>query len=351
MSLISFPMPQRCRRSRARRRPSNGWDGPRRSRTPFDSSRRTTRVGSQVRRSSPTAACRSEVPCSRHPATGRPGRALILRMLREIPPRSVLLCRSPRNASPSRNYQPCSILSPPKPSHPRLPGRISVPVSRRLRPDGRAPGATSRSTRPPPSPLPPYLSSPPPPRARGGCAGGGGRGAGAGRPRPGGEEPIDSPGAIAIVGMGIVTPGASTPDEFWNVLRDGPELMSSDNPERIRPEYFSSDDWAEEDKTYQIASGYADAYTPHPRLQEEIGDDRRATDFATQWLRHAVLSGIEGHDLGERVGCAIGYTADGNQHLEESIVVESFQSDLMDILRASAGSLSGSQRAEVRSAL
>ncbi|MBF9337043.1 SDR family oxidoreductase [Microbacterium lacticum] len=165
------------------------------------------------------------------------------------------------------------------------------------------------------------------------------------------DKSVDSPDAIAIVGMGVVTPGASTPDEFWNVLRDGPELLSSNNPARIRPEYFSSDDRAEEDKTYQIASGYADRYTPHPRLQEELGDDRRATDFATQWLRHAVLSAIDGRDLGERVGCAIGYTADGNQHLEESIVVESFVSDVTDILRENGGSLSASQGTELRASL
>ncbi|CAH0198241.1 Phthioceranic/hydroxyphthioceranic acid synthase [Microbacterium oxydans] len=162
----------------------------------------------------------------------------------------------------------------------------------------------------------------------------------------------ESSDAIVIVGMGIVTPGASTPEEFWKVLRDGPELLADRNPDRIKAEFFASPNRDDEDKTYQIASGYADSYTPHASLKTELGGDSRRMDFATQWLRHAAMTAVDGVRLGERVGCAIGYTADGNQHLEEAMVVEGFLADLEAVAKESNGvGLTVVERDEARSTL
>lgn len=143
--------------------------------------------------------------------------------------------------------------------------------------------------------------------------------------------PTPSPGyddAIAIVGMGLVVPGASDPGAFWEVLRDGPELLASENPARIRSEFFFSPDGEAIDKTYQIASGYVDDYTPNAETASELGANPRASDYPTQWFRHALRDALLGVRPAERVGCAIGYTADGNQHLEEALVVESMLEDI-----------------------
>ncbi|MGO2748911.1 MAG: SDR family oxidoreductase [Pseudoclavibacter sp.] len=134
--------------------------------------------------------------------------------------------------------------------------------------------------------------------------------------------------AIVVVGSGIVVPGASSAGEFWDVLRQGPELLRDANPDRIRSELFASPDADAMDKTYQIASGYADQYTPDAATAAELGPDRRATDYPTQWFRHAVRDALRDVTASGRVGCAIGYTADGNQHLEEALVVESMLADI-----------------------
>ncbi|RMI36877.1 SDR family oxidoreductase [Streptomyces triticirhizae] len=135
---------------------------------------------------------------------------------------------------------------------------------------------------------------------------------------------------IAVVGMGLVVPGANNPDEFWRLLADGPELLDGDRPDRFRSEAFYSDDTDAEDKTYQVRSGYVDDYVPHPRLAAELGEDRRTTDYTTQWFRHAVYEALDGVRLpaGDRLSCVIGYTADGNQHLEEVLVTDSLLEDL-----------------------
>nr|MDT0657085.1 SDR family oxidoreductase [Micromonospora sp. DSM 115978] len=157
--------------------------------------------------------------------------------------------------------------------------------------------------------------------------------------------------AIAIVGMGLVVPGASSPDEFWEVLRTGPQLLRDDNPERIRAPLFYSSDRTAQDKTYQIASGYADGFTPNPALRDELGADRRTTDYPTQWFRHALAGALQGVTPAGRVGCAIGYTADGNQHLEEALVVEAFLGDLRAAADGGAGLPAGWQEIARRALL
>lgn len=146
-------------------------------------------------------------------------------------------------------------------------------------------------------------------------------------PEGNGEE-----NTIVVVGMGLVVPGASSPEEFWTVLEEGPDLLTQDRSDRIHAHHFYAADPSAEDKTYQIASGYSDEYTPGPELSAELGADRRATDYTTQWFRHALRDALKGVQVTGRVSCTVGYTADGNQHLEEALVVESFIEDLGDAM-------------------
>lgn len=152
------------------------------------------------------------------------------------------------------------------------------------------------------------------------------------RDRPVEHDPIEQD-AVAIVGMGIVVPGASDPEAFWEVLRDGPDLVRPDRPDRFRSEFFFSPDTTAEDKTYQVASGYVDDYQPGAELTAELGPDRRTTDYPTQWFRHAVRDAVRGVDVTGNVACVAGYTADGNQHLEESMVVRGVLDDLVEQAR------------------
>ncbi|SOD64502.1 Ketoacyl-synthetase C-terminal extension [Streptomyces zhaozhouensis] len=144
------------------------------------------------------------------------------------------------------------------------------------------------------------------------------------------DVPAAERATIAVVGMGLVVPGANNPEEFWRLLAEGPDLLDGDRPDRFRSEAFYSADTAAEDKTYQVRSGYVDDYVPHPALAAELGADRRDTDYTTQWFRHAVHEALDGVRLpaGDRLSCVIGYTADGNQHLEEALVTDSLLEDL-----------------------
>lgn len=147
--------------------------------------------------------------------------------------------------------------------------------------------------------------------------------------QPAGAEPDDA--VIAVVGMGLVVPGANNVEEFWRLLDEGPELLTAGHPDRLLVELFQDDDQAAEDKTYQTRSGWMHSFVPHAWLAEELGDDHRRTEYTTQWLRHALADALHGVTLpdGCRTSCVVGYTPDGNQHLEEASVLESVLADLV----------------------
>ncbi|MEV6342956.1 SDR family oxidoreductase [Actinoplanes sp. NPDC051851] len=135
---------------------------------------------------------------------------------------------------------------------------------------------------------------------------------------------------IAVVGTGLVLPGVNDPRQLWETSLESADLLKGNRPERFRVEHFYSPDRDDEDKTYQTRSGYCDDYRPNPALAAELGEDRARTEYTTQWFRHALHEAIGGvrNLAGARTACVIGYTADGNQHLEEAMVVEGLLEDL-----------------------
>jgi NAD(P)-dependent dehydrogenase (short-subunit alcohol dehydrogenase family)/3-oxoacyl-(acyl-carrier-protein) synthase len=138
---------------------------------------------------------------------------------------------------------------------------------------------------------------------------------------------------ICVVGMGLVLPGANNVQEFWRLLNDGPELLTVGHPDRLSVDVFQDDDPAAEDKTYQTRSGWMHSFVPHDWLAAELGDDPRRTDYTTQWFRHALSDALRGVTLPEahRTSCVMGYTPDGNQHLEEASVIEDILDDLAHV--------------------
>ncbi|MFB6888374.1 cytochrome P450 [Kitasatospora sp. NPDC056327] len=130
---------------------------------------------------------------------------------------------------------------------------------------------------------------------------------------------------IAIVGMGIVVPGANDPDEYWHELMHGAERFVEIPADRWDNDKFHSADKRDEDKTYSKRSAFITDFVPHPQLARELaeaGIDPDAVESTTLWLRHSLLQAMEGvkHGPEDRCSFLVGYTADGSQHLEEATV-------------------------------
>ncbi|MGH2944605.1 MAG: SDR family oxidoreductase, partial [Solirubrobacteraceae bacterium] len=143
-------------------------------------------------------------------------------------------------------------------------------------------------------------------------------------PEPGDDDPI------AIVGMGMVVPGANTPDEYWRLLMEGGELFVDVPEDRWDGGAFFSADATAPDKTYQSRSGFITGFVPDPELAAEMDAEGGDDEFTTVWLRHALLQAMRGVHRrdGDRFSFAVGYTADGNQHLEEALVLSGATSRL-----------------------
>ncbi|MEU6201625.1 SDR family oxidoreductase [Streptomyces sp. NPDC047061] len=128
---------------------------------------------------------------------------------------------------------------------------------------------------------------------------------------------------IAVVGMGLAVPGASSPQEFWELLGDGAELFVEPPADRWAADDFHDPDPRAPDKGSQRRSGYLTGFTPHPLLS--AGTDVRdpSLDLPMLWLRHSLYQALEpvARSSGDRFSLSVGCTADGSQHLEEALVL------------------------------
>ncbi|MFJ7073647.1 SDR family oxidoreductase [Streptomyces sp. NPDC098781] len=136
------------------------------------------------------------------------------------------------------------------------------------------------------------------------------------------ETPADEDDPIAVVGMGLAVPGASSPEEFWRLLLEGGELFVEAPADRWDIARFHDEDRAAPDKTYQRRSGFITSFEPHERLREE-GPATAGLDHTTLWLRHSLHQALEGvhRRPADRFSFCVGYTPDGSQHLEEAFVL------------------------------
>ncbi|WP_410625155.1 SDR family oxidoreductase [Amycolatopsis sp. cmx-8-4] len=157
--------------------------------------------------------------------------------------------------------------------------------------------------------------------------------------KPAGGEPVaESTDAIAVVGMGVVAPGANDPDELWRTLNGERHVFTE--PVLYDIDAFHSADPSAEDKTYTRHSGFITGFTPHPRLAAELREGTVPSRESTVlWLRHSLYTALDGVSTkdGDRFLAAFGYTADGSQELEERLVLSGFQRRLesdADALRA-----------------
>ncbi|MFF6787647.1 SDR family oxidoreductase [Streptomyces filamentosus] len=165
------------------------------------------------------------------------------------------------------------------------------------------------------------------------------RGGGSGRPeRSGGprrvaEAPAPAspvpPSAgdrtVAVVGMGLVAPGADGPDALWRRLVEGvPQFGEA--PERFAPEHFWSPD-ASSERTYSRVAGYVRQAPAGDWTGGENGDGDGGGDgdFLTAWTHTALVQcGVREltSAAGTRTACFAGAWSEGSQHVEESLLVE-----------------------------
>jgi NAD(P)-dependent dehydrogenase (short-subunit alcohol dehydrogenase family)/3-oxoacyl-(acyl-carrier-protein) synthase len=133
--------------------------------------------------------------------------------------------------------------------------------------------------------------------------------------------PDDDP--VVVVGMGLAVPGANSPAEYWQQMVDGAERFVDPPQDRWNASGFVSPDKAAEDKSYQPRAGFIEDFVPDPDLAEEIAEGRVGDEYTTMWLRHSLHQALRGVTRREadRVVFAVGYTADGSQHLEEAGVL------------------------------
>jgi 3-oxoacyl-(acyl-carrier-protein) synthase/NAD(P)-dependent dehydrogenase (short-subunit alcohol dehydrogenase family) len=115
--------------------------------------------------------------------------------------------------------------------------------------------------------------------------------------------------------MGLAVAGASSPDEFWRVLLEGPNLFVPVPVERWESGSFHSPDRAAEDKAYQDTCVFI--------TDLAAAGTGPADEYTTAWLRHSLRQALAGVRMrpDDRCSFLVGYTPDGSQHLEEAAVL------------------------------
>ncbi|GAB2809301.1 beta-ketoacyl synthase N-terminal-like domain-containing protein [Streptomyces daliensis] len=132
--------------------------------------------------------------------------------------------------------------------------------------------------------------------------------------------------AIAVVGMGVALPGASSPEEMWHLLNE-PVVTFTEPGGRYRNESFWNGDPSAEDSTYVRTSGFIGerAFRPHPRVAEELRSGRlRPGQHSLIWLRHCLAQATSEVRLRDDDRCAfyLGSAGAGSQQDEETALVE-----------------------------
>jgi len=117
---------------------------------------------------------------------------------------------------------------------------------------------------------------------------------------------------VAIVGIGLIAPGANSPDQFWDVLMSGPSLFEPVPPERWPNDNFYSADARAEDKSSCPNGAFV--------RDGAVDTDGPPQDRSVRWLRRSLSQALQGVCRREIDRCSfvLGYSADSNQGLEQS---------------------------------
>jgi NAD(P)-dependent dehydrogenase (short-subunit alcohol dehydrogenase family)/3-oxoacyl-(acyl-carrier-protein) synthase len=102
------------------------------------------------------------------------------------------------------------------------------------------------------------------------------------------------PDCIAVVGLGVVLPGASDREELWERLRDG--VFQASEPAGFPLEHFWSPDPRAPDRFHVREAAYLKDFTPVPgAVTEPDGDPAHpGIPRTARWLRHCAVQALEG---------------------------------------------------------
>jgi NAD(P)-dependent dehydrogenase (short-subunit alcohol dehydrogenase family)/3-oxoacyl-(acyl-carrier-protein) synthase len=144
------------------------------------------------------------------------------------------------------------------------------------------------------------------------------------------------PDDIVVVGMGLAIPGANDPEQYWDLLMDGPHRFVQVPADRWDYRSFFSEGRSAEDKTYQSVSAFITGFRPEEGSQREGAPDEQ--EHTTRWLRHSLVQALRGVKVrgDERWSVTVGYTPDGSHHLEEASVLAGTLHHLEGALESSA---------------
>lgn len=112
-------------------------------------------------------------------------------------------------------------------------------------------------------------------------------------PKPERVPPAD-PEAIAVVGLGLVLPGANSTEEFWDRLREGTPIRSE--PSAFDLTHFWAPTRADTDAFYVREAGYVQTFVPDPAsITEPDGNvDHPGWPRTNRWLRHCAVRALAG---------------------------------------------------------
>ena len=139
-------------------------------------------------------------------------------------------------------------------------------------------------------------------------------------------SPMTSPSRarlVAVVGMGVAVPEASSPAEVWRLLHGDRDVFSEPGNRFPLADFWSAQPQAQ-DRTYARRAGYLHELRPHPALhEEEQAGDGPPRDQAVRWLRHSLLQAREDVRLtaAHRCGAYIGAWPGGSQSLVQTMLV------------------------------
>ncbi|MFI1585861.1 SDR family oxidoreductase [Embleya sp. NPDC020630] len=102
------------------------------------------------------------------------------------------------------------------------------------------------------------------------------------------------PEAIAVVGLGLVLPGANSTDEFWDRLREGTLIRSE--PSAFDLKHFWAPTRKDTDAFYVREAGYVQNFVPDPAsIAEPHGNvDHPGWPRTNRWLRHCAVRALAG---------------------------------------------------------
>lgn len=141
---------------------------------------------------------------------------------------------------------------------------------------------------------------------------------------------------VAVVGMGVVLPGISSPDDLWRVLCGDRNILTEPSADRMDLRHFWSADPDGADKSRHRYGGFIEQFVPHPELMADIrsGAWSAAEDPPATWLRHCALQTLQGLELGahDRVLLEVAVAVDTLQALESRMVGHGLSRMLGDAL-------------------